>query len=176
MLEEIWLRRRKMLAIAIPVVAAVLVVAGFITWFIWQKDTTQASRALPTSVTSQIKDFKPYFYKQALPHNYALNPSSVSYEKTEGVLFATLKNDKGNTIAFTQQSLPDKLANQSREQFQKVGGADGEAYITFQNSKMVGGLFSNPQDGKRTLTLLVANDPIEETVMADLLRGLRPVK
>lgn len=178
MLEEVWLRQRKVLTIAgAAVVVLALIAVGIFMWHPWQREqNTGTTHTLPTTVTSKITTFKPYFYKDNLPGGYTLDPTTIDYSASEGVLFATLKNGKGNTIAFTQQGLPDNLANQTREQFQKVMGADGEAYITYQGSKMVGGLFSNAQNGKRTLTLLVANDPIEESVMSDLLRGLRPIQ
>jgi hypothetical protein len=161
-------------ALAIVSIAILLAVtAGLGLWTLLTK-SRQNNASLPSGVTSQINDFTVYYYSKKIPGNYTLAENSVSVQ--QGMLFATLRNDSGETIALTEQKLPPSLASQSRQNFEAVKGADGEAYITYQGSKMAGGLFSNEQNGVRTMVILVANDPIEKSSMEDLLRGLRPAK
>jgi hypothetical protein len=174
MLEEMFKQRKKIFLIAAGVAVVAIAVVGFVILKPWQYTALKVA-GLPAATTSQIKNFQPYFYQDAAPHSFSVDEKSVSYK--EGVLFATLRDNTRHSVALTQQELPESLANQSRDNFDKVDGADGEAYITYEGTKMVGGLFSKPDSkGKRTLVLLVANEPIELTTMEDLLRSLRPLK
>jgi len=164
--------RRKRRFIAAAGAACILAVAG-VSAVIWHAHRADQA-GLPATVVSQVRDFTPYFYPGKIPHGFRLDPAKAHY--SEGVLLAVLTTSNNETVTLTEQQLPPTLAGQSREDFDEVKGVAGEAYITYQGDKMVGGLFSDSRHGQRTLVLVVANNPIEKSDMEDLLRGLRPVR
>lgn len=137
--------------------------------FFWP---SKDSNALPAKTVTQASKFmKVYYYKGPPPHNFSLIKDGATV--TGGLLTFQLKNDKGQKVTFTQQSLPKELQYSKVESGEKIEGAPGSATATFKEGRTIGTLLT--QD-KQTMVMANSSDGIDTSAMKDLIRSLKPLE
>lgn len=148
----------------------VVVVAGGTYFFILRRSPQQASSTSFATLTANVVGFQSFEFN--VLDGFSVEASTVSF--SQGVLLFQLSNNQKQTIAVTEQLLPQNIADNVDPNATKVDGADGTAIVTYNETTTTGALFSNTVSGRQTMVLLNTTAPISQSTVEDLLRGLRP--
>ncbi|MEO5690715.1 MAG: hypothetical protein ABIQ64_00835 [Candidatus Saccharimonadales bacterium] len=153
------------------IVTVLIIVLAVIGVFMWQYGGVSSDLSKIKSVTSKIKTFSPYFFRDGEIGGYQLQRDTVSYEKN--VLVFTLKHTSSNKeIIFTEQAIPSGFAIDALQADKEFQTTYGKAYITDGLSRTTGALFTDD----KTWILINAPQPIGAESMEQLLSLLKPVR
>lgn len=154
--------------------ACILVGCAAVAWAVLEdKHKPTTTPVSSPAILQQVRDFTPYFYPSSdIPLGYKTAVNTISYE--QGVLFITLHNPKdGQTLALTEQAVPIDFANAADVVGdENITGADGKATISHRDNRVIAIMISRD---KKTLIMLTGSAGSSSTVMADLIRALKPV-
>lgn len=153
-------------------VFAVAIITFLVVGFIVLSSSRSSESSLPNPTVDQASKFMTvYYYTGPPPYDFELEQSSVSL--SGAFLTFKIKNDRRQSIVFTQQPLPSDLHNSTVQSGEKVEGAPGSATVTFKEGRVIGTLLSND---KKTMVVANSSDGIESSTMMDLMRNLKPLK
>lgn len=129
-----------------------------------------ATDALSSAVTT-INTFQPYAFQ--VLDGFTVNVRSIDY--AQDTLIFQLQNGSHQTIAVTEQLLPESVVNGIDPKAVQVPGVDGTGIITYSGTTTTGALFSTAYHNRQTMVIVSTSDPVSQTTIEDLLRGLRPI-
>lgn len=152
------------------IVGVIVVAAGCDCFFILHRPHKQPTSQSFAALTANVVQFDPFQFE--VLNGFSVNSSKIAY--SQGILIFQLQNNQGQSIAVTEQLLPESVADNTDPSATQVQGADGSALVTYNGTETTGALFSNTARGRKTMVLLNTTDPISQSTVEDLLRGLRP--
>lgn len=130
-----------------------------------------AAPKLPSTIISQISDFVPYFFHDAVPQNFTFNEKDVSY--SAGVLFFQVHDQAGNAIVVSEQALPNDFANSKPKGDRTVSDVDGNGAISNREGRTIGTLITSKSP--RTLISLNASETVNAGSIEALMIKLVPL-
>lgn len=151
-------------------IAGVVIIAGIAVaiWGPWQSEPVR----LPTSVTSEITSFVPYYFSKNSAKGLTVVEDQMNY--SGDVLFFQVKDTEGkNAVAVSEQALPNNFSKITPQGDQSVANVDGAGVISIREGRTIGTLITNKKP--KALISLNAPDSVSANQIAKIMQALAPI-